>query len=83
MQNVHIIICSGYDQCRFGCFGKVLTSTVPVGSLPRDTMLYCRIIVLGETLANISWRSGRSSSDSGCSGIHPDPNEADIRSFIS
>jgi hypothetical protein len=39
--------------------------------------------VLAETLANKSLASGKFLTDSGCSLIHPDPNEAEIRDFIS
>jgi len=39
--------------------------------------------VLGETLENESLAFGIFSRESGCSLIHPDPNEAEIRDFIS
>jgi hypothetical protein len=39
--------------------------------------------VLGETLENKSLAFGMFSRESGCSLIHPDANEAEIRVFIS
>ena len=39
--------------------------------------------MLGETLENKSLASGMVLRESGCSLTHPDPNEAEIRDFIS